>query len=195
MTTASRPRGRPRDPEVEPKVFAAAIALYAERGWSGFSVESVARSAGVGQAAVYRRWSSKAQLLGDAVRAGSPDVPEIDTGSSREDLLALGRHLLDSYREPVGVVGLRLVLDARSVPELAEQFDVMLTGERARAVREVVVRADRRGDLLPSVDVALEVLTGATLSRVLFDTRVRSDRARRDSDRRFLEALVETLLA
>src|ERR1700759_5494534 len=41
----TRGPGRPRDPNLEARVFAAALAIYAEAGWSGFSFEAVARSA------------------------------------------------------------------------------------------------------------------------------------------------------
>ena len=37
--------GRPRDPSLEPRVVAAALAVYAENGWSGFNFEAVARRA------------------------------------------------------------------------------------------------------------------------------------------------------
>jgi DNA-binding transcriptional MerR regulator/predicted nucleic acid-binding protein len=42
--------GRPRDPNLESRVFAAALRVYAEAGWSGFSFDAVARRAGVGKA-------------------------------------------------------------------------------------------------------------------------------------------------
>lgn len=193
---ASKPRGRPRDPDIEPRVHAAALALYAERGWYGFTVEGVARAAGVGQAAMYRRWSSKAELLADAITAGSPTLPVIDHGSSAEDLTDLARHLVESYRDPVGVVGLRMVLDGRSSPELADQFAQMLRSARAQSATQVVQRALDRGDLVASatVPVVLDVLTGATLTHVLYDAGTRSERSQSARDARFVDALVGTLL-
>src|ERR1700746_3102675 len=41
----ARGPGRPRDPDLESRVFAAALKIYAEAGWSGFSFEAVARTA------------------------------------------------------------------------------------------------------------------------------------------------------
>ncbi|WP_277676165.1 helix-turn-helix domain-containing protein [Saccharopolyspora rectivirgula] len=51
--------GRPRDQEVDRKIAEAAILLFGERGWAGFSVEAVAKRAGVGKASIHLRWSSK----------------------------------------------------------------------------------------------------------------------------------------
>jgi AcrR family transcriptional regulator len=55
--------GRPRDPNLESRVFAAVRTIYAEAGWSGFSFDAVARSAGVGKAPLYLRWKTKEDLL------------------------------------------------------------------------------------------------------------------------------------
>jgi AcrR family transcriptional regulator len=147
MTETRRPRGRPRDPKIEPLMYDAALVIYAERGWSGFSLEAVGRQAGVSQGAMYRRWSSKAELLAEAINARAPVVRPIDTGDTREDLVQLARFFVANYRDAIGVVGLRMVLDARTNPELAERFERMLTGARAAGARRIVTRAYDRGDL------------------------------------------------
>jgi AcrR family transcriptional regulator len=192
MVTAAG-RGRPRDPDLESKVFAAALDVYRTKGWSGFTLDAVARGAGVGREALYRRWSSKAFLLGDAVQAHSPVLAEVDEGSTREDLAVLVGHFLMSYREPVGLVGLRMVLDAQDVPELADRFNLMLQGDRLRQVQAVVRRGIRRGDLgaSMSVSVAAEVITGATLTRVLYGGTSRPSQA---SDTRWVHGVVDVLL-
>lgn len=198
MTAAEdrRPRGRPRDPMVEPRMYEAALAVYAERGWYGFSFEAVSRLAGVGQGAVYRRWSSRGDLLAEAVASRAPVVPPIDTGSSAEDLALLARHFLLNYRDEIGVVGLRMVLDARTNPELALAFGRLLKGARATDARAVVRRCFERGDLRgPTVDLVLEVVSGATLSHVLFTpvTDVPAGRTT-PADERFIARLVTSLL-
>ena len=62
-------RGRPRDPNLEERVFDAAIAVYAEGGWRTFSFATVAARAGVGKAALYRRWESPGEMLKDVLDA------------------------------------------------------------------------------------------------------------------------------
>lgn len=178
-------------------MYDAALAVYAERGWSGFSFEAVSRHAGVGQGSVYRRWSSRAELLADAVASRAPVVPPIDTGSSRADLTLLARHFLLNYRDEIGVVGLRMVLDSRTNPELADAFGRMLKGARATDARAVVRRCFDRGDLRgPTVDLVLEVVSGAPLSHVLYTpipAGVAAGTAT-PADERFLERLVTSLL-
>lgn len=197
-TQARRPRGRPRDPMIEPRVYEAALAVYAERGWYGFSLEAVGRLAGVGQGAMYRRWSSKAGLLADAVSARAPVLGPTDTGSTRDDLTALSRHFLVNYRDAMGIVGLRMVLDARTHPELAEQFERMLKGPRAIEARRLVRRAYERGDLREptSVDLVLEILTGTTLSHVLYTPHPpgRAQGRLTAADERFIGRLVDSLV-
>ena len=196
MTAAEdrRPRGRPRDPMVEPRMYEAALAVYAERGWYGFSFEAVSRQAGVGLGSVYRRWSNRGDLLAEAVASRAPVVPPIDTGSSREDLLLLCRHFLLNYRDEIGVVGLRMVLDSRTNPELAAAFGKLLKGARATAARAVVRRCFDRGDLVgPTVDLVLEVVSGATLSHVLFTPPAAVGRTTA-ADERFISRLVSSLV-
>ncbi|MCU1593371.1 MAG: TetR family transcriptional regulator [Frankiales bacterium] len=187
-------RGRPRDPSLEQKVFDAALAVYRTKGWSGFTLDAVARGAGVGREALYRRWASKADLLGDAVQAHSPVLAPLDSGSTRDDLTALVRHFLASYRDPFGVVGLRMVLDAQEVPDLAKRFRTMVDGQRLRHVQAVVRRGIQRGDLAPglSVRAVVEVLTGATLTHVLFGGGARLSAA---AEERWVTELVTMLTA
>jgi AcrR family transcriptional regulator len=181
---------------IEPRMYDAALAIYAERGWYGFSLEAVGRQAGVGQGAMYRRWSSKAELLAEAVNARAPAYTLSESGDSREELLQLARTFVANYRDALGVVGLRMVLDARSNPELAEHFEQMLRGARGTEIRAVVSRAHERGDLREptTVDLCLEILAGTTLSHVLY-TPGAKNRSVTAADERFLGRLVDSLLA
>lgn len=194
-TTTPRPRGRPRDPDIEPRVYAAALEVYSERGWYGFSLEAVSRLANVGQAAIYRRWSGKADLLARAVAAAELPLPALNSGSSREDLTQLGHHLIALYRGPSGVVGLRLVLDARTHPDLAEQFELMLISPRSREIRLVFRRAEKRGDLAEGLTLgpALQMMVGATLSHVLM-TSVEGLRST-STDAHFIDQIVGRVLS
>jgi AcrR family transcriptional regulator len=170
--------------------------VYAERGWYGFSIEAVCRRAKVGPAAILRRWKSKSELLAAAIRAAERPLPELDTGSSREDLLVLARHLLLLYRSPSGVIGLRMVLDARNNPELGEQLVDMTSDRRAQDIRRPVERALTRGDLRQSTSlrVALNTLIGATLTHVLLVPASENEDRVAQQDEQFLNDLVDSLL-
>ena len=61
--------GRPRDPQLEERVFRAALDLYGEAGWAGFNLTKIAAEAGVGKSSLYSRWSDRDELLHRAFAA------------------------------------------------------------------------------------------------------------------------------
>ena len=77
MTETSLRPGRPRDPDVDRRVAQAAVAQFGEAGWQGFSVEAVARRAGVGKASIYLRWPTKSELLLDALKSSLGRIEDI----------------------------------------------------------------------------------------------------------------------
>ena len=63
-TTMVRPRrGRPRDPAADRAILESARAVLARRGFTGTSMDEIARTAGVGKDTLYRRWKSKELLV------------------------------------------------------------------------------------------------------------------------------------
>ncbi|MFE5395975.1 TetR/AcrR family transcriptional regulator [Streptomyces sp. NPDC056568] len=168
--TARRTAGRPRDAGLEHRALAAALELYADAGWAGFSLDTVARRAAVGKAALYRRWKNKEELLLAALDAYSLTVEPIDTGNIRDDLLAVARAVLTSYlRGSAGLAGLRLFVEARTQPELLAKSWDEVNSSRVRAARTMVRRAVERGELPPgtSATVLLEALTGGVTTHAL----------------------------
>ena len=63
MTEQTIKRGRPRDPSVDTAIIGAARNLLARKGFTGTSMDSIAREAGVGKDTLYRRWKSKEDLV------------------------------------------------------------------------------------------------------------------------------------
>ncbi len=167
---APRRRGRPRDADLEDRVFDAVLEVYSETSWRGFTLDAVGRRARVGRAALYRRWSSKDDLLVQALEARSPLPVPIDTGALRSDLVELARQLLRGYRTTSGLVSLRVALDARAHPELLARLTLTLNRSRVLAARTIVHRAVERGELPAdtSATLLLEMVTGTVLSHALF---------------------------
>lgn len=56
-------RGRPRDPAVDRAIVDAARSVLARKGFTGASMDEIARQAGVGKDTLYRRWKSKEELV------------------------------------------------------------------------------------------------------------------------------------
>ncbi|MFN3539569.1 MAG: TetR/AcrR family transcriptional regulator [Rhodococcus sp. (in: high G+C Gram-positive bacteria)] len=162
--------GRPRDADMEDRVYTAVLEVYWETSWRGFTFDAVARRAKVGRAALYRRWADKEELLVQALEARSPLSTPIDTGSVRGDLVELAEQLAVGYGELSGLVSLRVTLDARVNPDLLSHLTDTLNQSRLVTARRIVRRAVARGELPEgtSTTLLLELVTGAVLARALF---------------------------
>ncbi|MEW9551871.1 TetR/AcrR family transcriptional regulator [Nonomuraea sp. NPDC050783] len=169
VTAAAGP-GRPRDAEVGRKALRAAVELYAELGWAKFTVDAVVRRAGIGKAAVYRRWPTREKLVADALEwALVLPAIAIDTGNVDDDLRELARALMAHYLGPYGLAGLRLHVEARAYPELFGELAATLRRTRALEARAIVRRAIARGELgeHASPTLILDTLLGGVLNHVL----------------------------
>jgi AcrR family transcriptional regulator len=166
MTAA--PAGRPRDPGVDRRVALAALDLFGEAGWAGFSMEAVARRAGVGKASLYLRWNSKEALLTEAVSARLAHVSDVDTGTLRSDLVELARQMLEIYAGDTGRAALRLTLEAGDIPGVAERYG-QIRDSQVRAARGIVRRGIDRGELAAttSVTLLLDTLVGGAMNHAL----------------------------
>src|SRR5258708_12703424 len=76
----------------DPAILNAAVAALTENGYDATNMDDIAARAGVGKAAIYRRWSSKAALITDTLVYWRPDLltnDAPDTGSLAGDLDAV----------------------------------------------------------------------------------------------------------
>ena len=162
--------GRPREVRVDGAILAATLELVAEVGIHDFRMDDVAERAGVGKAAIYRRYRSKDELVTATVAALVSEITVPDTGSTREDLLALMRGAVEVYGDPIkaGVMP-SLVGAMPQRPELARAIRDGFLARRRAALRAVLDRGVARGDLRADLDVelALDVLGGALFYRLL----------------------------
>ena len=126
---------------------------WAEAGYAGISLERVAKRAGVGKAALYRRWSSKLEMASDLLaRVGLSLTETGDMGSLEADieavLLAIRRVL---RHRTIRRILADLHAEIGREPELADAIRPMQQTRRARA-HALVDRAIARGELQGSVD-------------------------------------------
>jgi AcrR family transcriptional regulator len=162
--------GRPREARAGRAILAATVALIAELGVRDFRMDDVADRAGVGKGAIYRRYQSKDELVTAAVAALVIEIEVPDTGSTHGDLLALMREAVVVYADPTAAgVMPGLVGEMRRRPELAQAVRDGFLARRREALREVLERAVRRGDLRADLDfeLALDVLGGPLFYRLL----------------------------
>jgi len=143
-----RPRGRPTNPDIEKNVHQAAVEIYAEVGWAGFTYDAIASRSGVGKAALYRRWASKVDILRSAIREASIGWVEVpNTGSLRGDLIVVVAALADRLTKPVGIAELRMMIDQKVFPD-DFNFDLSESHAHSRSLAvETVKRAIARDEL------------------------------------------------
>jgi AcrR family transcriptional regulator len=142
-----RGRGRPRTPGAEERILGAALEEYGEHGWSGFTMDGVARRAGVGKSTVYLRWQDKDSLLTDAVAISSATIGAVDTGSLRRDLEGLSENLFHYLLDPAGWASLRILIDGAGAAEPLGQFVEAVTQVHVGFVEKTVARAVARGEI------------------------------------------------
>ena len=136
-TIEVRTQGRPRDAQCSSRISRAAIELLAEQGYDRLSMESVAERAQTSKATLYRRWSSKAELVAAAISdVTDHTIPSSLSGRERliEQLVAFFG-VDDPTRQKV-LVGLSSALCRH--PELAEAvqatFDSKQCQDAARSL-------------------------------------------------------------
>jgi AcrR family transcriptional regulator len=168
---ASRPRGgaQLRD-RVTSAITAAVLEELAEHGYGAFSMNAVAQRAGVGKAALYRRWPSKEPMVVEVISplATEGAEPE-DTGSFDGDLRSLLTALRDVLARPrVARIATDLFAETLRSPSLAKALRVGVAVPRRHQVGLILERAMARGELNPDidVDVTLDILAGAFLVRL-----------------------------
>ncbi|MFD5449984.1 TetR/AcrR family transcriptional regulator [Streptomyces sp. NPDC127100] len=144
--TPSRRRGA----VLERAILDAALEQLGTVGWNGLTMEGVAAGAQTGKAAVYRRWSSKEELVADALRSGLPGFDAVpDLGSVRDDLLALCRRARDAMFSRPGFA-LRAVIHECDTMQAERFHAVILEGvvePTITMLREVITRGIERGEV------------------------------------------------
>jgi AcrR family transcriptional regulator len=144
----------------------------AETGYARMSMDAVARRAGVGKAAVYRRWPSKQAMLIDLVGAAVlrtvPEVP--DAGSLAGDVRGFLDVIAAQATDPrVNRIALDLLAETARNPELADALHDVVAEPRRTAAAGVLARAIDRGELPADLDreIGLDLLVGPLIMRLL----------------------------
>ncbi len=149
-----RAPARPRlEGERAREVFDVALELLAEVGYDRLTLDTVATRARASKATLYRRWSSKAELVAEAMSGLHGEVVLPDTGSLRGDLL----ELVTSRRfEPADVRLMCGVSTAMSTdPELNRALRERFVQPRLGALRRLLEAGRARGEVDDGVDLDL----------------------------------------
>jgi AcrR family transcriptional regulator len=166
----ARPRGRPRSEEAHRAILTATIELLPEHGLTGLSIEAVAAHAGVGKTTIYRRWSSKEELVADALALIRPPGPPPDQGSLIADLeILIGSQRDRLASTPIPRILPRLLGESSGDPALHALFVERALEPIRDILRELARRATERGELRADLDVetVVDILHALPVYRIL----------------------------
>jgi AcrR family transcriptional regulator len=175
----------------DPAILNAALAALTEHGYDATNMDDIAARAGVGKAAIYRRWSSKAALITDVLVYWRPDLradDAPDTGNLAADIEALiERAVAHDNGLITNDLLLRVALEATRDPQLATAIDDLMLLRGGRQISKVLARAADRGEIPADRDWPLiaNVLTAMSLLRIVNGQTV---------DANFLRRVTETLV-
>ena len=169
--------GRRLDRSRDAAILRATLEGLAEHGYDRLTMDEIAARARAGKGALYRRWSSKAALVADAIVAWREELGPVtvpDTGSLRGDVeaaIASLPDLDDATRRQVAVM-MGLVTAASRDPELQAALSDNVFERPRRALREMLQRAIDRGEISPdrNLDLIPDVVIGLNVTRMMVGT-------------------------
>lgn len=166
-------RGR-FDPSLDAAILEAALTGLAEKGYDRMSMDDIASRARVGKAAIYRRWSSKAAVVADAIahwRRGLGPVDPPNTGSLRGDIDALVAAVPDFDDAALSTIKVAVgtATAAMHHPVLSAALDDLALSVPRQIMKVVLDRAVARGEIPRGRDVTLipDAILGLNILRTM----------------------------
>jgi AcrR family transcriptional regulator len=171
-------------------IIAAALEELADNGFRGVAIDAVARRAGVGKSALYRRWPSKVEMTADALRTVSVTAePPPDTGSLEGDLRALLDEVAGWLNQPlIPRIYPDLLAEAQRNPVLGQALMDYVGEPRRHRAQVVLDRAAKRGEhVMTDTDLIVDALGALVFWRLIA--------LRRPVTTEYLDQLTEAIAA
>ena len=155
MSEPKQPVGRPRDRKVDHAIADATRDLLAERGYAKLTVDAVAARAGVGKAAIYRRFATKQEMIFAATVHDMEEQPPPDSGSLQGDLAAICETIATQLTAAPPDVLHGLLADIHGDINLGARFSGTFIARERMVIDTVLDRAVARGELTVRPDAGL----------------------------------------
>ena len=169
--TNKKTSGRPRSVKSERAILKATLELLGDVGFDRMSIEAVASRAGVGKTTIYRRYSSKAELVADAIESIRQDVVIPNTGNLWQDLDELIENAAQITLTPLGRQTVAtIVSSAASNSQFAQIYWTKYLQPRRKAFAVVIERAKMRNEIQTNLDpdLVFDTMSGIMLYALIF---------------------------
>jgi AcrR family transcriptional regulator len=169
--------GRPRSVKSHQAILKAALELLGEVGFENMSIEAIATRAGVGKTSIYRRYSSKEELVADAIESIRQDVVIPNTGNLYNDLDELIENATQITLSPLGRQTVAMIISsAASNSQFAQIYWTKYLQPRREAFAKVIERAKMRNEIEADVDPGLifDSMSGIMLYALIFPPETES---------------------
>lgn len=182
---------RQRSEEVDEAIVASTLAVIADRGVEGFSVEEVASRASVAKATIYRRYADRNELINSALETLNDDLPAIDKQAATATVLVDMLEWVRTSRTSGAELLPRIFAQAKSNPQLFQLCHERVILPRWQRVQEALRLGVERGELAADLDV--EITASMLVSPVLMFNIIDAD-AGKSGRKDFVSRLVAQAL-
>jgi AcrR family transcriptional regulator len=161
----------------ETEFLTVTLELLQANGYERLTLDAVAAAAKASKATVYRRWPSKAELVLAAFIEGMRQVSvPPNTGSLRDDLMALGTVICEQSARHASTIGAVLPEVARN-PALGDAMQHEFVDQRRALMNDVLRQAVERGEIDAAAicDELWDVLPGYLVFRNMIPGRPPTD--------------------
>jgi AcrR family transcriptional regulator len=152
----AQPKWRRRAEDRPREICAAALSVFAEKGFAAAKLEEIARRAGVSKGTLYLYFTGKDELFRAVVRNSiAPNLDVVMAGAKLEAPIAvLVSGLLERFVElaeggRVGAVAKMVIGESRNFPELARVWHDEIASKALGAVAALIENGQRRGEVRP----------------------------------------------
>jgi AcrR family transcriptional regulator len=164
-------QGRPRSSQSHQAMLQATLALLAEVGFDAMSIDAIAARAGVGKTTIYRRYTSKAELVADAIESVRAEMVIPNTGSLQSDIEALVQNAAQITLSPLGRQTVAMIISsATSNTQFAQIYWEKYLQPRRKTFAIVLDRAKARNEIPPDLDpdLVFDTMSGIMLYAMIF---------------------------
>lgn len=175
--TSKKSPGRPRSLQSHQAMLQAALELLAEVGFDAMSIDAIAARAGVGKTTIYRRYTSKEELVADAIESVRQDVVIPDTGSMWGDIDALIESAAQITFTPLGKKTVAMIINSASNnSQFARIYQEKYLQPRRDAFAVVLERAKARKEISVDLEpgIVFDMISGIMLYGLIFQPTTES---------------------